>query len=80
MSKINPTLDRAIITYLHPKYHCLFIAECFSNAAGKSETGQKIIKKHFDCMSEKDKESLRKLYNEMTPDQRKRPNKPNEED
>lgn len=75
MSKKNPILDRAIIAYLHPKYHCLFIAECHSNISGKSEQMQRIVKKHYDSMSENDKCSLKKLFIDMSEDQKKNPKK-----
>jgi len=79
MSSRNPVLDRAVITYLHPKYLALFIADCFSNVSGKSETGQKIIKFYYDNIPQKDREALMKLYSEMTPEQKKKPNKQEEE-
>ena len=73
MSNRNPILDRALITYPHPKYHKLFIAECHANSAGKSETLEKIIREHYDNMSEGNRQGLLTLWEEMTPEQRKNP-------
>lgn len=81
MKKIKlPWMERLVAIYLHPKYKSLFIAECFLNSSGKSQTGQKIIKKHFDSMSEREREALRRVYDEMTPEQRNKPSKLPEDD
>ena len=79
-NKKLPWMERLVAIYLHPKYKSLFIAECFLNSSGKSQTGHKIIKKHYDAMPEREREALRRVYDEMTPEQRNKPSKPPEDE
>ena len=37
-----------IISYLHPKYYRLFIADCFASISSKSKKAEDIITKRLD--------------------------------
>lgn len=70
-----PWMERQVSTYLHPKYHKLFIADCHSNLAGKSETCAKILKMFYDQLPELQRRNLERLYDEMSEEQKKNPRK-----
>lgn len=69
----KPILERRLVTYPHPKYHRLFIADCYSSATGKAEHLERIIRKHYDSLNESERKNLSILWEEMTEEQRKHP-------
>lgn len=53
MSEKNPNLNTQIITYVHPKYHKLFIADCHATISGKAEKLRQIINLSYDPKKQK---------------------------
>lgn len=70
--KRSSSLDRRISFYPHPKYVAIFIAYAHDNLTSKPKMAEEMVKKCIDALPESERKRLAKLYEEMTPEQKRR--------
>lgn len=71
-TKRSSSLDRRLSFYPHPKYVAIFTAYAHDNLTSKPKTAESMVKKFIDDLSDTEKIRLMKLYEAMTPEQKKR--------
>jgi len=72
-SRRSSSLDRQIQTYPHPHYYKLSIGFAKNNLISKGEAVEVAIKYFFDSMPEAKRNELIRVYDNMSPEERKRP-------
>lgn len=72
---MQPIKERQLITYVRSKYHRLFIADCGSRSESKSKMLQRLVELHYNSKSQQEINALNSYYEDMTEEQRKKPNK-----
>lgn len=73
--EVKKALERRIQVYPPERYHKMFLADCYLKAECPASLAAKIIKDHYNSMTEQERRALSMCYNEMTPEQRKKPGK-----
>jgi hypothetical protein len=71
----SSSLDRRVISYPHPKFLTLFVAECHDKGISKSNGVQSMLRERYDSMPEEKIARLRKVYAEMTEEEKRFPGK-----
>ncbi len=71
-TKRSSSLDRRFSFYPHPKYVAIFTAYAHDNITSKPKTAELMVKKFIDDLAETEKKRLTKIYEAMTPEQKKR--------
>lgn len=66
-------LKRGTMVYLPPYYRQLFLADCRGMLDKKSAFLARIIKAFYNNMSQQQRDSLLKIYNEMSEAERQNP-------
>lgn len=73
---VKTCLDNQLACYPHPKYHHLTVAYARTQLLSKSEIVSTILKDFFETkMNEMQRGNLMRLYESMTPEERKHPHK-----
>jgi hypothetical protein len=71
--KKSDSMARREQVYPRSRYHQMLIASAHQNLDSRSRFVNKIIEKHFDAMSPDQQKMLLDKYKLMTPEQRERP-------